>query len=137
MSESEKIENIKNKFCFIRSGECKRCGKCCYVWKGSDKIGIERSPCEHLEFNESGLAVCKLGDDKSEGCKEFPMRPIAIGYDKEYFKDCGYSFKLRTDVTKEELLDNLEYICSLCEQSDEKKEICSKKQELINIIKRA
>ena len=39
-----------------------------------------------------------------------------------------------TEASKQELLDNLDYICSLCGRSSENKSLCSKKQELIGMI---
>ena len=131
--EKDIVDDIKLHLNFIRSGSCKRCGKCCYVWVGKENIGIERSACDHLEFDGEGLAVCNLGEDKLEGCKAYPMRPHALGYDSEYFKDCGYSFTLRTDLTKEQMIANMDYVCSLCFSTGEQI-YCSKRTSMEDII---
>ena len=127
----EDVDDIKKHLNFVRNGSCKRCGNCCYIWNG--KESKERVTCKHLYFDGNGLAICDLGENKPAGCKAYPMRPHALGNDIDYFKDCGYIFTLRTDLTKQEMIDNLSYVCSKC-LGGNIPIFCAKRQDLEDII---
>jgi|OpeIllAssembly_1097287.scaffolds.fasta_scaffold2760094_1 hypothetical protein len=58
-------------------GQCNRCGQCCC---GED--------CEYLEFEEYGIATCKLynSPDRPSKCGNFPAGPPLL------IVSCGYRF---------------------------------------------
>ena len=124
-------EFIKANNIWVRHGECSRCGKCCYVYHKRD-TEAGRIPCEHLEFNNEGLAVCKLGDNKPQICKDFPLYPFREA-DKDFFKDCTYYWELDISLSKEEALERLNKICTiLC--TLESKESCVEREITVNQI---
>jgi len=71
---------------YIRLGECKRCGACCYVHDRD----MELVPCKHLSFADDGLAICALYGKKNRPlrCSDFPMKKHLYKY-----PNCGYRWK--------------------------------------------
>jgi uncharacterized cysteine cluster protein YcgN (CxxCxxCC family) len=57
---------------YDKKGLCNRCGKCCYFYDPDIK---NRIVCSSLEFDDEGLAVCKVyGTEKyPEICAKFPQ----------------------------------------------------------------
>ena len=73
---------------YIRLGECKRCGLCCYVFNRELKL----VPCKHLSYDDNNLAVCALYGQKNrpERCINFPQKDHLYKY-----PNCGYTWKLK------------------------------------------
>jgi len=63
-----------------RKGECKRCGLCCK----------ELANCPYLEYDENGLAVCRIYERRFENCVAYPI-------DERCFRGvsgkCGFYFE--------------------------------------------
>ena len=62
-----------------RAGECNNCGDCCFVIDNDERVR-----CNQLDFDDEGLSFCKLGDERPDGCKDFPTHP------DPYFTRCGF-----------------------------------------------
>lgn len=85
---------------WIRFGECKRCGKCCYMHFLATapimRMKLEQDDpnllkfletdagkvirCIHFEYNEKGEGVCKLfnTDKRFQACIDHPSSPLSI-----------------------------------------------------------
>lgn len=63
-----------------RQGNCLRCGRCCHA----------SFKCQHLEYDENGLSLCKVYDRKPLMCSLYPYN------EKDYFSHlkptCGYKY---------------------------------------------
>lgn len=61
-----------------RKGECKRCGQCC-------QASIR---CPKLDYDENGLAICKIHDHKPYMCTIYPYN--GRDFFKHLKEECGY-----------------------------------------------
>lgn len=63
-----------------RKGNCLRCGRCCHA----------SLKCQHLEYDENGLSLCKVYDRKPRMCSVYPYN------ENDYFyhlkTTCGYKY---------------------------------------------
>lgn len=63
-----------------RQGDCLRCGRCCHA----------SFKCQHLEYDENGLSLCKVYDRKPLMCSLYPYN------ENDYFyhlkPTCGYQY---------------------------------------------
>ncbi len=63
-----------------RQGNCLRCGRCCHA----------SFKCQHLDYDEKGLSLCKVYDQKPLMCSLYPYS------DEDYFyhlkPTCGYTY---------------------------------------------
>lgn len=71
-----------------RSGNCLRCGRCCHA----------SIKCQHLEYDEKGLSLCKVYDQKPRLCSLYPYN------ETDYFDHlrdtCGYKYEEKALQTK-------------------------------------
>lgn len=74
---------------YVLKGSCNRCGKCCEV----EDDGL---PCEHLSYDEEGLAVCAIYEDRWPRCHNFPAAPPIM------IDECSYYFLDTWDEDKKE-----------------------------------
>jgi len=60
---------------YKRQGSCKRCGWCC-----------EYHGCPDVIYDEKGMAICTIYDDRPDRCRVFPEAPPIL------HKECGFYF---------------------------------------------
>ncbi len=82
---------------WVRSGECKRCGRCCHLanllkapaLKGTQVSRIEGVVCKHLKIEEDGTATCTIFDQPNRplACTLHPSSPDSLteGCEGYYF----------------------------------------------------
>ncbi len=63
-----------------RQGSCLRCGRCCHA----------SFKCQHLEYDENGLSLCKVYDRKPLMCSLYPYN--ANDYFFHLKPTCGYKY---------------------------------------------
>lgn len=73
-----KMPNIHSPRFEVR-GECNRCGKCC-------ETEDDGKPCEHLGYDDQGLATCAIYPDRWQRCRSFPAAPPLT------IEECSYRF---------------------------------------------
>jgi len=63
-----------------RKGDCLRCGRCCHA----------SLKCQHLGYDENGLSLCNVYDQKPLMCSLYPYN------ENDYFyhlkSTCGYKY---------------------------------------------
>lgn len=69
--------------CPTRKGTCRRCGACCKL----------PNVCKFLDFDEQGLAICKIYHFRPLNCRKYP-RSQSEHITTEV---CGYTFEQKTD----------------------------------------
>lgn len=62
-----------------RRGQCRRCGDCCKL----------PNVCPFLDFDEQGLAICKIYHIRPLNCRKYPRteKEAVTG------ESCGYTFE--------------------------------------------
>lgn len=63
-----------------RTGECKRCGKCCML----------PYRCPFLKFDEKGLAHCRIYYIRPHSCRVYPRT-----CNECLVEDCGFKFEVK------------------------------------------
>lgn len=64
-----------------RTGNCLRCGRCCHA----------SIKCQHLEYDENGLSLCKVYDQKPLMCSLYPYS--GDDYFDHLRNTCGYKYE--------------------------------------------
>ncbi len=108
-------EFVRDNNVFIRSGECLRCGKCCYAY---DRVEEPREiiPCKDLSYDEKGIASCgREGINKPQICIECPIYPHQCTFN-EAIAGCGYTWTVNPALSKTEALEKFNRICDLCDR---------------------
>jgi len=130
IEEYDAIVNfIKDNNIFIRSGSCNRCGMCCSsIYDKHPDLGGVKIPCSHLSFDGKGLATCDIHEGvRPQICIDNPIYPTACMV-PEAIESCGYSWKVNSELKKEDALKMFDRICSLCYRP------CTWKDEVIKEI---
>jgi Fe-S-cluster containining protein len=63
-----------------RKGDCLRCGRCCHT----------SLKCQHLDYDENGLSLCKVYDRKPHMCSLYPYNGNDYFYHLK--PTCGYKY---------------------------------------------
>lgn len=72
-----------------RRGQCNRCGDCC-------RLPVR---CPFLDFDEEGLAICKIYPVRPLNCRKYP-RTESEQVNRE---KCGFSFDKTADTVVSDL----------------------------------
>jgi len=123
-------EMVRDNNPFMREGQCNRCGKCCHFIINRETR--ERVPCEFLRY-DGNTAVCLIYKTRPQNCKDHPVLPYKTEEDKEWYKDCGYTFRANIELEKQEALDRLNLKCYFC-PTQKYQEACKLRIELIEDI---
>lgn len=63
-----------------RKGNCLRCGRCCHA----------SLKCQHLDYDENGLSLCKVYEKKPHMCSLYPYNKNDFFF---HLRDtCGYRY---------------------------------------------
>ncbi|MCF6159294.1 MAG: hypothetical protein E3K32_12180 [wastewater metagenome] len=63
-----------------RKGNCLRCGRCCHA----------SFKCQHLAYDENGLSLCEVHDQKPLMCSLYPYNEDDFFY--HIRSTCGYTY---------------------------------------------